>query len=189
MVAREEEETLHDRGSVASRSRIKRKDGVFDPFLATVPERHFCTFFFFFSFSSSISTKSTRIRVRLRRHARQMGRLGPFEISPGEDFGGFIAHDARKCRTRGRRRGRFATKNGDRVERNREEERQSSVLLFSHVSNRDDRIGSSSSSKRILVSFPLHKNALSEPILSPKRPSRRRRLGRCAKHHSHLSEV
>ena len=130
MVAREEEETLHDRGSVASRSRIKRKDGVFYPFLATVPERHFCTFFFFFSFSSSIPTKSTRIRVRLRRHARQMGRLGPFEISPGEDFGGFIAHDARKCRTRGRRRGRFATKNGDRLERNREEERDATCAAL-----------------------------------------------------------
>ena len=32
MVACEEEETLHYRGSVTSRSRIRRKDSVFDPF-------------------------------------------------------------------------------------------------------------------------------------------------------------
>ena len=41
MVACEEEETLHYRGSVTSRSRIRRKDSVFDPFLAKVPEGHF----------------------------------------------------------------------------------------------------------------------------------------------------
>ena len=182
MVAREEEETLHDRGSVASRSRIKRKDGVFDPFLATVPERHFCTFFFISFFSSSISTKSTRIRVRLRRHARQMGRLGPFEISPGEDFGGFIARDARKCRTRGRRRGRFATKNGDR-ERERKRDKVA-CCYFRTFQTETIEFDRRRHPKRIL----LHKN-VSEPISSPKRPSRRRRLGRCAKHHAHLSEV
>ena len=38
MVACEEEETLHYRGSVTSRSRIRRKDSVFDPFLARYPK-------------------------------------------------------------------------------------------------------------------------------------------------------
>ena len=136
MVAREEEETLHNRGSVTSRSRIKRKDGMFDPFLATVPEGHFCFFFFF----SAKSRKSTRVRVRLRRHARQMGRLGSFEVSTGANLGSFIAQDARENWRRGRRG--FAA-NGDRLDKETETERPKRVVLIQWCSKR--RSSSSSS--------------------------------------------